>query len=63
MVCPVTALVYLRFPCWYLVLSFMFLLDTCVSYPLRDFGPFAGGRSGYGALMGINIQGRHKLAP
>ncbi|MQL98995.1 hypothetical protein Taro_031715, partial [Colocasia esculenta] len=24
-----------------------------------DFGPFVGGGFGYGALMGINIQGRH----
>ncbi|MQL97623.1 hypothetical protein Taro_030321, partial [Colocasia esculenta] len=37
-----------------LQLSFILLLDTCVRYPLRDFGPFAGGRSGYGALMGIS---------
>ncbi|MQL86849.1 hypothetical protein Taro_019382 [Colocasia esculenta] len=42
------------------MLSFILLLDTCVRYPLRDFSPFAGGGSGYGALMGINIQGRHK---
>ncbi|MQL74961.1 hypothetical protein Taro_007339 [Colocasia esculenta] len=26
-------------------------------YPLRDFGPFAGGGLGYGALLGISIQG------
>ncbi|MQM15855.1 hypothetical protein Taro_048806 [Colocasia esculenta] len=34
--------------------------DTCTSYPLRDFGPFVGGGSGYGVLLGTNIQGRHK---
>ncbi|MQL90621.1 hypothetical protein Taro_023217 [Colocasia esculenta] len=32
---------------------------SCVSYPLRDFGPFAGGGSGYAALMGINTPVRH----
>ncbi|MQL82852.1 hypothetical protein Taro_015334, partial [Colocasia esculenta] len=34
--------------------------DTCTSYPLRDFGPFAEDGSGYGSLLGINIQGRYK---
>ncbi|MQL85275.1 hypothetical protein Taro_017791 [Colocasia esculenta] len=33
--------------------------SSYVSYPLRDIGPFAGGRSGYGALMGINNPIRH----
>ncbi|MQL71543.1 hypothetical protein Taro_003853 [Colocasia esculenta] len=35
-------------------LSFILFLNTCVRYPLRDFGPFAGGRFGYGALLGIS---------
>ena len=30
-------------------------------YPLRDFGPFAGGGSGYGALMGISTPVRHSF--
>ncbi|MQL97659.1 hypothetical protein Taro_030353 [Colocasia esculenta] len=33
--------------------------DTCVRYPLRDFDPFAGDRSGYRALLGISTPVRH----
>ena len=41
------------------VCLFVLLLDSCVRYPLRHFGAFAGGGSGYGALMGINTPVRH----
>ncbi|MQM18036.1 hypothetical protein Taro_051022 [Colocasia esculenta] len=39
------------------------VLSGCVSYPLRDFSPFAGGGSGYGALLGISTPVRHTSAP
>ncbi|MQM18028.1 hypothetical protein Taro_051011 [Colocasia esculenta] len=36
---------------------------SCVSYPMRDFGSFAGGGSGYGALMGLDTPVRHITRP
>ncbi|MQM22299.1 hypothetical protein Taro_055349, partial [Colocasia esculenta] len=57
--CVVVVLCELVLPRGMPQLSFIFLLDTYVRYPLRDFGPFAGGGSRYGALLGINTPFHH----
>ncbi|MQL82955.1 hypothetical protein Taro_015448 [Colocasia esculenta] len=63
-VCPgvgtvVTAIVACGVPEWW----HSFIYRCRVRYPLRDLGPFAGDGSGYRALLGIDIQGRHSFLP